>query len=164
MNAERQELMSKTEGAQWAACPILLWGIFGTKSPAERRFIMRCCYAGAVAAGWVVVAFSLHLTTKRVFRPVIALLGGGVITYIAWEFRRYLLQLDELARRMQFEAMAWTYLTGLALAAWLGVLLPFSRTLTHWPYKPGFLLLTPFLFFVLEPIRAAWLYYLSRRY
>jgi hypothetical protein len=164
MNAERQELMSKTESSQWPACPILLWGIFGTKSPAERRVLMRSCYAAAVAVAWILIALNLHLTSKSVFLPVTALLAGAVITFIAWEFRRYLLQLDELARRMQFEAMAWTYLTGFALAAWLGVLLPFSRTLMHWPYKPGYLLLSPFLFFLLEPVRAAWLYYLSRRY
>ena len=164
MNAERQPLVSNTEGSHWAVHPSLLWGIFGTKTPAERRVLMRSCYAAAVATGWIVVAFAMHLTNKPVFLPVTALMGGAVMTYIAWEFRRYLLQLDELARRMQFESMAWTYLTGFVLVAWLGVLAPFSKTLMHWPYKPGFLLLSPYLFFLLEPVRGAWLWYVSRRY
>ncbi len=87
-----------------------------------------------------------------------------LITYIAWEFRRYLHQLDELARRMQLEAMACTYITGFVIAAWLGVLWPFSHFLVNWPYKPTVLFMIPFLYFLLEPVRAGWLYYLSRHY
>jgi hypothetical protein len=164
MSVEREEMISNGEGSRWPASPMLLWGIFGTKTAAERRVLMRSCYAGAVAVCWILIAFRLHLTDRPLFLPITATMSGAVITFIAWEFRRYLLQLDELARRMQFESMAWTYLTGFVLAGWLGVLVPFSHTLMHWPYKPGFLLLSPFLFFLLEPVRALWLYYVSRRY
>lgn len=93
-----------------------------------------------------------------------ALLIGAVITYMAWELRRYLLTLDELARQVQFEAMAWTYLTGFVLAGWLGVLAVLSYKLLHWTYKPELLLLTPFLYFCLEIFRAEWLQHLARRY
>ena len=34
----------------------------------------------------------------------------------------------------------------------------------RWAFKPEVLLLMPYLFFLLEPVRAGWLYYLSRRY
>ena len=107
-----------------------------------------------------VCAFSTQATD-----PVVtALVGGIVITLIALEFRRYLSQIDELARRMQLEAMAWTYLTGFVVAAWLGVAAAFSQTIAHWAFRPAVLLVIPYLFFLLEPVRAGWLYYLSRRY
>jgi hypothetical protein len=78
--------------------------------------------------------------------------------------RRYLMALDELARRMQFEAMAWTYLTGMVLAVWLATLAPLSHTLLYWDYRQTLLLLLPFAYMLLEFVRAGWLYILSRRY
>jgi len=108
----------------------------------------------------------MHLRPK-IITSTIVFLAAFSISYIAWELRRYLTQLDELARRMQLEAIAWTYVTGFVLAAWFGVLLTvlalFSHSSSHWPFK-ALLLASPFLYFLLEPIRAGWLYYLSRRY
>ena len=103
MNPENREPMANAQGSQWPACSIWAWGTFGTKSPAERRYIMRTYYAFAVAASWILIAFNLHFRPKPVILPLTALVTGAVITWIAWEKRRYLLQLDELARRMQLE-------------------------------------------------------------
>ena len=164
MHTENRNSLPNAQKSQWPVRPILFWGTFGTKSPAERRYLMRACLAMIVAAGWILVMLNAPLNSKSILLPISAVLAGSVITFIAWELRRYLLQLDELARRLQLEAIAYTYLTGFVLAAWMGVLAPFSHTLMHWPYKPGFLLLSPFLYFLLEPIRSGWLYYLSRRY
>ena len=76
--------------------------------------------------------------------------------FISWEFRRYLNALDELARRIQLEALAWTYLTGLTIACALGgVMLAYDLR----PWFPS-----PFWFILLEPIRGLWLYVVSRRY
>ena len=46
-------------------------------------------------------------------RRITEFLPGGAFAYIAWSLRGYLLALDELARRVQLEAMSWTYLTGM---------------------------------------------------
>jgi len=143
---------------------MLLWGTFGTKTPAERRYVMRSCIAGGAVLAIVLFALAMHFRPRPIMVRIVCIAFGSLITYIAWEFRRYLYQLDELARRMQMEAMACTYITGLVMAAWLAVLWPFSHFLVHWPYKPMLLFLIPFLYFLLEPIRAGWLYYLSRRY
>jgi hypothetical protein len=117
-----------------------------------------------VAAAWLIAAKFAHFRPKPVFLSVTTLVGGIAITFIALEFRHYLSEIDELARRMQLEAMAWTYLTGLVVAAWLGVAGAFSQTIAHWAFKPEVLLMIPYLYFLLEPVRAGWLYYLSRRY
>ena len=108
----------------------------------------------------------MHLRPKIISATTV-LVAGCVISYIAWESRRYLAHLDELGRRMQLEAMAWTYITGFVLAAWFGVLVVFLALFGHLPthgFFKGLLLVSPFFYFLLEPIRAGWLYYLSRRY
>jgi hypothetical protein len=76
-------------------------------------------------------------------------LPGIAFTYITWSLRGYLLALDELARRMQFEAMAWTYLCGMAGAVFL-----FGLGIS----------VNPAWFLALEPVRGAWLYVVSKRY
>ena len=160
MDSKHREQLSNAENSRWAAFPMLFLGTFGTKTPAERRFMIRSWLAALVAVCWVLFAFAVHFSPKPLIGSTTLFVAGAVITYFAWELRRYLYTLDELARRMQLEAMAWTYITGLVLAAWLGALVPFSHTLTHWP----FIVVIPFLYFLLEPIRTGWLYYLSRRY
>lgn len=164
MNPEGREQLSNAENSRWPAVPVLFLGTFGTKTPAERRFMIRSCLAAAATVCWVLFTFAVHFRPKPIIGSITPFVAGAVLTYIAWELRRYLYALDELARRMQLEAIAWTYITGMILAAWLGALAPFSHTLTHWPYKQSLLLMMPFLYFVLEPVRAGWLYYLSRRY
>ena len=61
--------------------------------------------------------------------------------------------IDELERRLQMEALAWTYVVGLAVAVTLGGMAIFLR----WNINPGLLLL-------LVPLRAWRLYVLARRY
>lgn len=163
MNTAQQNSPANSE-AKWPTSSMLLWGTFGTKTPAERRYVLRSCIAAGAVLVLLVVAFAIHFRPRPIAIRVVLIAVGCLFTYIAWEFRRYLYQLDELARRMQLEAMACTYITGLVVAAWLGVLWPFSHFLVHWPYKPTVLFMIPFLYFLLEPIRAGWLYYLSRRY
>ena len=165
MNAENQEEIRDQEASRWERCAILFWGAFGTKTRAERRYIMRSVFAGAVVAAWVGLAFSRKFPPGHSVMIITLLVVGALMTFIAWEMFCYLRQLDELARRMQLEAIAWTYLTGMVVAGWLGVLMPLCHLQLHWSYPRQYLLLSiPFLYFLLEPVRAGWLYYLSRRY
>ena len=166
MNVEHREHLDNAEGSRWSTHAMLFWTTLGTKTPAERRYKTRGALAAAVPVCWILLAFAMRLPPKIVGATTV-LLAGCVISYIAWELQKYLTQLDELARRMQLEAIAWTYLTGFVLAAWFGVFVMlmalFSHALARWPLK-GLLLASPFLYFLLEPIRAGWLLYLSRRY
>ncbi len=163
MNSTQQDSLANSE-TKWPTCSMLMWGTFGTKTPAERRYVVRSCVAGGIVLVLFVFASFMHFRPRPIMVRSVLVAVGLLLTYIALEFRRYLYQLDELARRMQMEAMACTYLTGFVIAAWLGVLWPFSQFLVHWPYKPMLLFMVPFLYFLLEPVRAGWLYYLSRRY
>jgi hypothetical protein len=85
-----------------------------------------------------------------------------------------LLTLDELARRIQVESIAWTYLTGLGLAPVLvGVfgalnLHPslFNGILTASGLDPHMFdfMLPYFYVLLLEQTRTLWLYKVSRQY
>jgi len=166
MNVEDQERINNAEGSRWSTRAMLFWTTLGTKTPAERRYKIRGALAAAASLCWFGIAVAVHLR-PRIIVSTTVLLAGFVISYIAWELRRYLTQLDELARRMQLEAIAWTYLTGFVLAAWSGALIMlmdlYSRAFAHSLFK-SLLVASPFFYFLLEPIRAGWLYYLSRRY
>lgn len=163
MNAQHQESLASAEQSRWSACAAFFWGTLGTGAPAERRYKARSAMSAMILVGWGGIAFALHFPPK-VLVTFITLLSGVVITYIAWELRRYLLALDELARRMHMEAIAWTYLTGFVLAGWIGVFIILGRNLISYQNRQTLLFMIPFLFFLLEAVRGAWLYHLSRRY
>jgi len=140
--------------AHWPFVWILLYGNYGPRSPEGRRIIIRSSLA--LVAMLICVLLSVLLRSvipKGVVRLILAITPSVVFAYIAWEFRRYLSALDELARRMQLEAAAWTYLCALPAAMLLGGL----GFVYHWQVNW-------YWFLALEPMRAVWLYSVSRRY
>lgn len=101
---------------------MLMWGVFSTRTPAGRRYVRQCGIALTIlilpSLFFLIHQYShLHYFDARTFGRATAILLPIVFSRIVWEFRRYLLSLDELARRLQVEAMAWTYLTGFILTA-----------------------------------------------
>lgn len=140
------------DSPRWPTGPILAYGTLG--GPDGRRYQLRC---GLALAAMVVCVLATVLfrsfIPKTSVRLIAALAPGVGFAYIAWEFHKYLSALDELARRIQLESIAWTYLCGLALAMPLGGL----AMVYDWR-------LNPMWFIVLEPVRAGWLYFVSRRY
>lgn len=141
-------------GSQWPVSSILLYGTFGGRSAAERRCHKRLGFALAALVCWMLIVMRPPLFLPReVLRGVAAFAPGLILLYLCWEFRRYLLTLDELAKSIHMESIAWTYLTGSVIAAVLG-----GFTILHgWS-------INPLLIVLLEPIRVVWLYVVSRRY
>lgn len=143
----------------WPASSILFWGTFGGNTPAGRRYHNRCLTACGVALAGVIgiqgFASFAGIPEQAAFR-ITALLPGVAFAFIAWEFRRYINSLDELARRIQLEAATWTYLTGMVAAMFFWGYSAAARTPlpAHWPA----------FFLVLEPVRGFWLYFVSRKY
>jgi uncharacterized membrane protein YfcA len=135
------------DSSQWPKCAMIAYGTFGNRTPAGRRYHFRC---GIALAAMVVCMIGGALAGLK---PLAAIAPGIGFLYIAWEFRKYLSALDELARRIQLESMAWTYLTGFGVAMLLGGL----GTVYGWG-------LNPFWFILLEPVRGGWLYFVARRY
>jgi hypothetical protein len=100
---------------------MLTWGTFGAGSPAGRRYHFRSGLAlAAVVVCILGSAFVRATSGNGILAVILAVTPGFAFAYIAWEFQKYLSSLDELARRIQLESIAWTYLCGLAAAMLLG--------------------------------------------
>ena len=154
MNSDPSEEPSGKDDSQWPTAPILAYGTFGTRTPAGRRYHFRSGVALAAMVACMLTSVLLRSSLPKGSPDVLtAFAPGAAFIYIAWEFRRYLAALDELARRIQLESIASTYLCGLAVAMLLGGV----GLVYGWR-------LNPFWFIVLEPVRAGWLYFVSRRY
>lgn len=138
------------EQSGWPIGAILGYGTFGSHTPAGRRYHRRSGIALTTLLVWMFVVASLDRSTLRHVTPLVP---GVVFLYVIYEFRQYLRALDELARRMHMEALSWTYLTGLALAMLVGGI---SATV-GWHVNPMW-------FIVPEPVRAGFLFVVSRRY
>ena len=98
-------------------------GVMGVQTPAEKRYVRRSVLLFVVFlvvwCPWV--GWPGHMTAPRWEKIVADVTPGIVFAFFLWEFRRYLRSLDELARKLQYESMAWTYLIGLVVwaASWV---------------------------------------------
>lgn len=152
MNDQSAHESSGSEESRWPTTPMLAYGTFAMRTPAERRYHIRSSLAlAALVASFFAPALFRRSVPAGILQMIIALAPGAAFAYIVWEFRRYLSALDELARRIQLESITWTYLCGLAVAMLLGGIG------LVWRFNPAW-------FIVLEPVRAGWLYFVSRRY
>src|SRR5262245_29104212 len=108
---------SNHEPSAWPGSSLLIWGTFGTSTPEGRRYHRRCW----LAMGGLLVGYLIAMVLPRAAGDLVsAIVPGAFFGVISWEFRRYLNALDELARRIQLEAVLWTYLTGLTMACAVG--------------------------------------------
>lgn len=146
MEAEQR----REQDSKWPALSMLMYGTFGSDTP-EGAIYHRQCWRMLIGLtlGEIVLLTLYNVYHLEWLKTASGCLPAVAFAYIAWALRRYLLALDELARRLQLEAMAWTYLCGLPVA-----LLLWGLGIT----------INPLLILVLEPVRGMWLYILSRRY
>jgi hypothetical protein len=141
--------METTNSSQWPTGSILAYGTFGTRTPAGKRYRLRA--TAALAAFTILWLLSIYLWKTHV--------SGLTFSFVAWETHRYWLSLDELARRLQLEAAAWTYLVGIAAGMLLGGFsFVFYNSASVWFWC------SPMWVILLEPIRAFVLYRLAKRY
>lgn len=140
------------ESSEWPVRQILWLGYFGPNTPEGTRFRNRSVLALALFIGGML--FSAWMREHVWIQFVWAVVPGLTFGYIAWEWWRYISHLDELARRLQVEAAAWTYGVGLAIAMAFGGIF----SVLHWNFNPILMMI------VLEPIRAWRLWVLARRF
>lgn len=133
----------------WPYGTILFYGTFGKTSAAGRRYHQRA----GLALLLLVIIQAAGAWVPREYHSWFWPTTGLAFTYISWEWWRYVISLDELERRLQLEAAAWTYIAGMAVAMTLAGL----HAVLGWRIFPGWLLL-------LEPLRAWRLYKLTRRF
>ena len=153
----------KQENARWPVSDMLLRGTFGTGSLAERRVIRSSRLLLFVLLGWTVVAAIVH-PNPIIGQLVTVFLCLILISYYAFEKRRYFLTLDELSRRIEMEGMAWAYGIGVLASMWLGGIV-FALSL-RWPISPKFGAGGAFFLvaIILASIKGAYRYAATRRY
>lgn len=136
----------------WQVSKILTCGTIGEPTAASRRYQRRSWWAAVAFVGAMFVLRELPPEVPAI-KYFAAFAPGLVFLYICAEFRRYLLSMDEMLRRIHLESIAWTYLTALVLAMFaggIGSLMGYN--------------ISPMWFVLVEPVRAAWLYATARRY
>ena len=101
----------------------------------------------------MVVSVGVATFLPSPYRQGVAFVPGLAFAFIAFEMWRYIDSLDELERRLQVDAMAWTYTVAMGLAMLLGGLGMFLG----WNLNPMGLIL-------MEPLRAWRLHVLVRRF
>ena len=107
---------SPPDRAEWPFSSMLLIGTFGrSHGPAGRRYHIEAAVAVAVLLAALLVdnAVAPALAMRpMVFRGIVA---STVFVFLGFALWRYVNSLDELSRRLQLEAMAITYICGIAL-------------------------------------------------
>ena len=154
---------TKQPNARWPVSEMLLRGTFATGTTAERRVVRSSRLMLFVLLGWVVVAGLVH--PSPVLRQLVTVfLCLSLISYYAYEKRRYFLTLDELSRRIEMEGMAWAYGIGVLASMWLGGIV-FALSL-RWPISPKFGAGGAFFLvaIILALIKGVYRYAATRRY
>jgi hypothetical protein len=156
---EQEERPGKDGGrASWPYSSLLLLGYFGADTRAGRLLVWRGM--GALAVIMVSGAVLHAATGPTVLGMPLALWAAAIplaVVAIGWAHVRYLASLDELARLIQLQALAFSYGAAMTLAAVLfGVSMIGDRQL------PAHLLLA--LLVLVEPMRGAALVYFARQH
>lgn len=153
----------RNQTSRWPLSNMLWNGTFKTGSVAEKRVTRATRIMLLVLGPWAVVVRLAHLSSPIVALVTIFLLLA-LISYYAWEKRKYFLTLDELTRRIELEGMAWAYSLGVLAALWAGGII-FALSLR----RPVILSLNPvracFLFAIfLALVKGAYRYFATRKY
>lgn len=149
---------------RWPLTEMLLRGTFARGTAQERRVIASSRMVLVVPLVWAIIVRAAHLGSTRTVALITIFLGLSLISYYAWEKRKYFLSLDELTRRIELEGMAWAYSLGVLGALWGGGIIyaislrwPLNSKLTSWTVC--------FLFAVgLASVKGAYRYFAARKY
>lgn len=161
--------MNENDGrsAQTSRWPLshMLWnGTFNTGSAAEKRVTRATRIMLVVLLAWLAISRITHLAPSPAAGLITMFLGLSLISYYAWEKRKYFLSLDELTRRIELEGMAWAYSLGVLGALWAGGII-YAVSL-RWTLNPKLGLWTPFflLAMFLALVKGTYRYFATRKY
>lgn len=155
---------------QKSTCPRaeMLWrGTFGTGTLSEKRSVTSYRILVGILGCWVLAEVAISKPWPTAFKLVTVFLPAALVTFYAWEKRKYYLSLDEMARRIELEGMAWAYSLGVLAALWMGgVLFAISLTWSGIPKLQRVTAWMPLFLFgaLLATVKANYRYIAARRY
>ena len=152
------------QNSRWPVSEMLLRGTFATGTTEERRVIRSSRALFVVLLAWAAIVRVAHWGHTPTVRLITMLLGLSLISYYAWEKRKYFLSLDELTRRIELEGMAWAYSLGVLGAMWAGGI-TYAVSL-RWPLNPKLGFWTPFFLLAvfLASVKGTYRYFATRKY
>ena len=156
--------LKHNQNSRWPVSQMLLRGTFAMGTKAERRVIRSSRIMLIVLIAWAACIRIAHLSRTPGLQLITMLLGLILISYYAWEKRKYFLSLDELTRRIELEGMAWAYSLGVLGALWAGGII-YAVSL-RWPLNPKLGFWTPFflLAMFLASVKGTYRYFATRKY
>jgi len=157
MNEHRPDASS--DEPDWPYASLLLFGFFGSNTPEGKRLVWQTMPAllVIVAAAWALLGIIPRLLPGAVLAGLIP----AAVAFIFWANACYLGTLDELSRRIQVEAFAFTYGAVMVLAAAIvAVLLAVPDEAARFGHPAAYLV----LLVLVEPLRGLALVVLARKY
>ena len=152
------------QASRWPLSKMLWNGTFNTGSAAEKRVATATRIMLGVLIGWTVMARVARINSTPMAGLITIFLFLVLVSYYAWEKRKYFLSLDELTRRIELEGMAWAYSLGVLGALWAGGIV-YAASL-RWAFVPKAGLWTPCFFFAvfLASVKGTYRYFATRKY
>jgi len=156
--------LSNSQNSRWPVCDMLLQGTFAIGNAPERRVIRASRILLIVLLAWAAIVRLAHLRSSGIAGLITMFLYLSLISYYAWEKRKYFLSLDELTRRIELEGMAWAYSLGVLGASWAGGI-AYAVSL-YWPLNPKLAFWTPFFIcaIFLASVKGTYRYFATRKY
>jgi hypothetical protein len=150
--------------SRWPVAEMLLRGTFATGTAEERRVIRSSRIFVVVLLVWAAIAGVTRLAPTPIGHLITMFLYLSLISYYAWEKRKYFLSLDELTRRIELEGMAWAYSLGVLGALWGGGI-AYAVSL-RWPINSQFISWRLCFLFagLLASVKGAYRYFATRKY
>lgn len=145
---------SASGSVEWPYSSLLLFGFFGTDTPAGRKLARRTT-AGLVLL--IIAGLALGSEREPIPRWVWVTSVPVAVAGIALAHARYLGQLDELSRLIQLKAFAFAYAVVMVLAMGLSAVVLTRPSMVHPALLLGGLI-------VVEALRGLALVVLARRY
>lgn len=141
-------------GSSWPWAKMFWLGTFGCDSASSRRYHRQAFGSLLGLAGAVAIGAAVHKFLEIPIGHWVAGVGTPLVfSYIMWSYYRYVQELDELARRVQLEAVLFSFMFIIVG----GIVLSSVWMFTGWTAHPMWVLLA-------EPVRGVGLIVAARRY
>ena len=142
--------VKQTSNSTWPYSSLLLFGYFGKQAPGGRTLAVRNTIALVI---FFVGVYLITITQNPLFKLALITTSPLAVVIIMWAYKEYLAGLDELSRRIQYEAFAFSYGAAIAIALTLFTASIYLETL-----------LLPLWVIVAEALRGVALVFIARKY
>lgn len=111
MNIMNQD--KESTNSSWPYSSLLLFGYFGKQAPGGRTLAIRTTSALVILFAGIIL---ISITQNTLLKLALITTSPLAVVIVMWAYKEYLAGLDELSRRIQYEAFAFSYGAAIAIA------------------------------------------------